>query len=232
MKRSLEKEMMDLPGNPPDLLEEDLINLRRINRTLGAYRGLLRSLGQMVEGGKTKGFSLLDVGTGCGDIPVAVVRWAKRKAITVRVVGLDPDPVTAGVARRQTEGIPEISIVRGDGFNLPFPASSFDIVFASQVLHHFSEQEIVMLLRTWSKLARRAVMVSDLIRHPLAYYGIRLLTRLFTRNPMTRTDGPLSVRRAFTVEEWRELFNLAGIGRFHLFHLFPFRVFALFPLGR
>ena len=90
MKRSLEKEMMDLPGNPPDLLEEDLINLRRINRTLGAYRGLLRSLGQMVEGGKTKGFSLLDVGTGCGDIPVAVVRWAKRKAITVRVVGLDP----------------------------------------------------------------------------------------------------------------------------------------------
>jgi ubiquinone/menaquinone biosynthesis C-methylase UbiE len=232
MKRSLDKEMMDLPGNPPHLLEEDLLNLRTLNRTLGAYRGLLHYLKQLVGGQKTLAFSLLDVGTGSGDIPIAAVRWAKRNGISASVVGLESHPITAGMAERQTRGFPEINIVRGDGFHLPFPPRTFDFVFTSQVLHHFSEEEIVLLLKAWSRVARRGIMVSDLIRNPLAYHGIRLLTRLFTRNPMTLTDAPLSVRKAFTLEEWRDLFSQARIGEFQLFHLFPFRVFALFSLGR
>ena len=174
--------MMDLPGNPATLLEEDLSNLRRINRTLGAYRGVLWGLGHLVDGKKAAPFSLLDVGTGSGDIPVAIVRWAKGKGIPVRVVALEHDPITAAVARCLTRDLPEISIVRADALHPPFSPASFDFVLSSQLLHHFSEEQIVQLLRTWSCLARRAILVSDLIRHPLAYVGIRLLTLLFTRN--------------------------------------------------
>jgi hypothetical protein len=68
------------------------------------------------------------------------------------------------------------------------------------------------------------------VRHPLAYYGIRLVTKAFTRNIMTRTDGPLSVQRAFTLEEWRELFERAGIGPFRLFAKFPFRQITIFSM--
>ncbi len=222
--------MMDLPGNPAYLLEKDLSNLKIINSYLGAYRGVLRCLERLVSEKGVSRFSLLDVGTGSGDIPVAIVRWAKRKGISVRIVGLEPNWVTARVAQRETRDFPEISIVGGDGLHPPFSRCSFDFVMASQLLHHFSEEEIVALLRIWSKLARRAILVSDLIRHPLAYYGIRLLTSLFTRNVMTRTDAPLSVRRAFTLAEWRALFHRAGIGEFQFFPLFPFRIFAFFPL--
>lgn len=231
MKRSRQKEMMDLPGNPADLLSEDLGNLRMLNRALGGYRGVVWGLDRLI--GKRKGpcCTLLDIGTGSADIPVAIVRWARDKGISVSVVALEPDPVTAEAARRLTRGLPEISIVRGDARHPPFASASFDVVLASQLLHHFSEPEIVGLLRTWSCLARRGVLVSDLIRHPLAYCAIRLLTLLFTRNEMTRTDAPLSVRRAFTLGEWRDLFRQAGIGEFSLFSLFPFRVLALFPMG-
>lgn len=222
--------MMDLPGNPADLLEEDLSHLRTINRCLGNYRGVLRCLERIVNQQETIGFSLLDVGTGSGDIPVAIVRWAKRKGISLRVVGVELDPVTAAVARRRTRDFPEISIVRGDALYPPFSTSSFDFVLSSQLLHHFSQEEVVALLKRWSRLARRGVLVSDLIRHPLAYYGIWLLTRLFTRNEMTRTDAPLSVRRAFTLAEWRELFRQTGIGEFYLFPVFPFRLLAFFLL--
>lgn len=79
-------------------------------------------------------------------------------------------------------------------------------------------------------MARRGLLVSDLIRHPLAYFAIRLMTLLFTRNEMTRRDAPLSIRRAFTLGEWRDLFKQAEIGEFSLLSLFPFRVFAFFPL--
>ncbi len=232
MTRSREKEMMDLPGLPAHLLEEDLKNLRTINLCLGAYRGLLWCLERLVKPMEKNSFSLLDVGTGSGDMPLAILRWAKRKGISATVVGLEPHPISAHIARRQTRDSPEISIVRGDGFNPPFPPLSFDFVYASQVLHHFSEEEIVALLKTWSGLARKGILVGDLIRHPLAYHGIRLLTRLFTRNKMTRTDAPLSVRRSFTLPEWKELFSRTGIGEFSLFPFFPFRLLALFPLKR
>ncbi len=221
-----------MAGVAPFRLEEDLRHLRTINRTLGAYRGLLRCLARWAKDNKVRSFSILDVGTGSGDIPVTLVRWARRRGIPVRVVGLEPNPVTARLARAETKEFPEISIVIGDAFYPPLSPSSFDFVFTSQVLHHFSDEEIIVLLRTWKTLARRGIIVSDLIRHPLAYMGILIFTRLLTRNPLTRNDGPLSVRRALTLGEWKDLFNRAAVAPFDLRHLFPFRVFARFELGK
>lgn len=229
MNRSHEKELMDLPGLDARLLEEDLRNLRIINRCLGAYRGVLWSLRRLkqTENGR---LSLLDVGTGNGDLPMAIVEWARKNGIPLRIVALEPHPVTAAVATRYTGNFPEITIVRGDGNHAPFLTGSFDFVLASQLLHHFSEDEIVDLLRKWSKLACRGILVSDLVRNRLAYYGISWLTRAFTRNEMTRTDAPLSVRRAFTLAEWKALFRRAGIGEFRLFSFFPFRMLGIFFL--
>jgi SAM-dependent methyltransferase len=229
MRRSLEKEMMDLPGNSREILEEDLANLRIINRSLGAYRGVLRYLRGVTRSGRIRTFSFLDLGTGAGDLPAALARWARNEGIDAKIVGLDLDPVTLAVARRQTECSPEVFLVRADAFRLPFAESSFDFVHASQLLHHFSEEEIVALLKDCSKIARRGVLISDLVRHPLAYYGISALTRLFSRNEMTRTDAPLSVKRAFTLGEWRALFSRAGLDAARVAPLFPFRIFAFFP---
>ena len=188
MKRSTEKEMMDLPGNPKTLLVEDLRNLRIINRYLGGYRGVIKGLKRLVRKDRMRRFSLLDVGTGSADIPKVIVRWARNRGIEATVVALEPEPVTARVAAMLTQQetnppfIPllqrgkegdfrrcGISVVRGDGMAPPFRAASFDFVLASQMLHHFSEEEIVALLRTWSRLARKAILVSDLVRDPLAY---------------------------------------------------------------
>jgi SAM-dependent methyltransferase len=227
MKRSYEKEMMDLPDQSRELLEDDLRNLRIINRCLGNYRNVVRGLNRLVGSQQLDRFSLLDVGTGSGDIPTVIARWAGRNGVAVRISALEPEPVTVAQATSQTRNFPEISVVRGDGMAPPFHPASFDFVLASQLLHHFSEEQIIRLLRIWSPLARRAIIVSDLVRHPLAYYGIRLLTKCFTRNAMTRTDAPLSVARAFTLAEWRALLREADVGPFQILSAFPFRVMAL-----
>ena len=232
MKRSTEKEMMDLPGNPKALLVEDLRNLRVINRYLGGYRGVIKGLNRMVGQDRLKQFSLLDVGTGSADIPKVIVRWARNQSIEATIVALEPDPVTAEEAAHQTQDCPEITVIRADGMIPPFQAASFDFVLASQMLHHFTEDKIIVLLKTWSALARKAILVSDLVRDPLAYYGIRLITRLFTRNEMTRFDGPLSVRRALTTKEWRALFREAAVGPFRLVPIFPYRQMTLVSVSR
>jgi 2-polyprenyl-3-methyl-5-hydroxy-6-metoxy-1,4-benzoquinol methylase len=232
VKHSEQSELMDVPGVSPGLLEGDLSNLRTLNRALGAKRGIFKFLAATLKKERMREFSLLDVGTGSADIPVAIVRWAKKRGLAARIVALDRHPVTAAVARRRARDYPEITVVRADAFAPPFAPGAFDFVLCSQVLHHFPAVEIPARLRQWAGLARRALLVSDLVRHPLAYCGIKLLTAIFTRNEITRTDAPLSVRRAFTVDEWRDIFRRAGVGPADVLPLFPFRLFARLRLSR
>jgi ubiquinone/menaquinone biosynthesis C-methylase UbiE len=224
------REMMDSPDNPRELLEDDLRNLRIINRYLGNYRAVLGGLARLIDEHKLKQFSLLDVGTGSADIPALIASWARRHHLTARLIGLDPEPMTLRAAANQIRNYPEIALLRGDGRALPLASDSVDFVLSSQMLHHFSEYDIINLLRGWSRVARRAIIVGDLVRHPVAYHGIRLVTKALTRNIMTRTDGPLSVQRAFTLEEWRDLFERAGIGSFQIFPKFPFRQITIFSM--
>jgi SAM-dependent methyltransferase len=216
--------MMDVPGQPRELLIADLDNLRTLNRYLGGYRNVLRGLAGVMNGHHRGEFSLLDIGAGSADVAAAVARWARRRKLVARISCLEREEITLGQAARRTRGLAEIRLVRGDILRPPFAPASFDFVLASQLLHHFADEQIVSLLRRWARLARRAIIVSDLVRHPLAYHGIRLLTRAWTSNIMTLSDAPLSVRRALTIEEWRGLFRQAGIGRFTVEWAVPFRM--------
>ena len=231
MNRSPDLEMMDMPGQPEEMLAENLRDLRLLNRCLGCQRNALRGLARLVNSQKLRGFTLLDIGTGSGDIPAAIARWARRRKIAARISALDRDRIACERAVDQTRGFDEITVLRGDGAAPPFRAASFDFVLASQLLHHFTDEQIVALLRRWAGLARRAIIVSDLVRHPLAYHGVRLLTRGFMRNPMTRADAPLSVKRACTIAEWNSLFQRADVGSYSVQWTFPFRVLALIMPG-
>jgi SAM-dependent methyltransferase len=231
MKRSREKEMMDLPEKPRDLFVDDLRNLRRFNRYLGGSRSVIKGLESLIRAKNVTRLSILDVGTGSADIPKAIVRWARGKAIDVKIVAVELDAIAAREALIQTQDYSEITVIRGDGAETPFHGGKFDVVIASQLLHHFSESDIVAMLRTWSGLAREAVLISDLVRHRLAYHGIGLISRLLTRNVMTRVDAPLSVLRSYTLREWRELLQRAGIGPFRISPMFPFRHMTIIGLA-
>jgi SAM-dependent methyltransferase len=224
VKRSDEKELMDYPDPPRELLEGELKNLRILNRYLGGYRCATHELSRLVRQHRLSEFSLLDVGAGSADIAAGIVLWARSKGLQAKIVALDIDPVAAQIAAERVRHLSEIMVVRGDAAAPPFATGSFDFVLASQFMHHFSEEKNVELLRTWSLLARRAILVSDLVRHPLAYYAIRCFTRVWTRNIMTLTDAPRSVERSFTAAEWGELFRRAAIGKFQLVSVFPFRI--------
>ncbi|HLF24503.1 MAG TPA: methyltransferase domain-containing protein, partial [Burkholderiales bacterium] len=166
MKRSYEKEMMDLMDNSPELLADDLRNLRMLNRYLSGSRSVTLALQRALGREPLKHVSVLDVGTGSADIPAAIFAWAKRRNVTAKIVGVDSESVTARIAANQTQQLGDIKIIQGDAGAPPFLPGSFDFVVASQFLHHFSEAKIVDLLRQWAKLARRGIVISDLVRHP------------------------------------------------------------------
>jgi SAM-dependent methyltransferase len=204
-------ELLDGPLDDPGALAGNLRDLRRVNRWLGGIAVSAAAIGSLAT--HRDELSLLDVGTGGADIPIALARGAARRGRRLRVVGLDSraevlDCAASGVAASGWQAAVELQL--GDGLALPYPDGAFDIVHASLVTHHLEPRQVVDLFVEMGRVARLGIVVNDLVRSRPAWLAAWLLTRLTTRNRYTRHDAPLSVRRAYRTSELVAL--LAGAG--------------------
>ena len=202
-------ERMDAPDLPPAQLAGALRNLTRLNTCFGGFRVAARFTARHLAL-RGKGITLLDVATGGADIPIGLVRRARAAGQRLRVVALDLHPQTVALARERCRPFPEITLVRADARALPARARSVDLVLCNLTLHHFDERGAVQVLAEMARVSRTALLVNDLRRSRL---GLLLTTLLLSlcRNPLTRADGPLSFRRAFTLEEIRGVVERAGL---------------------
>jgi len=197
---------MDRPQPVTAELEVDLHNLRQLNRYFGSYRLIERFLRRWIQ--PRSRMRILDLATGSGDIPRLVVDFARTVGAEVRVDAVDQQPSTLEIARRLSGGYPEIEFVEADV--LAFDREPYDVVLCSLALHHFAEPDAVRLLQRCRDLSKRYVLVSDLRRGWFATIGVFLLTFVFFREPMTRTDARLSAERAFSFAEFSSLAQRAG----------------------
>lgn len=200
-------ELLDDPAANPAAVAESLRNIARANRWFGgaaAVRsGLRRTIGDVPPGTT---LSLLDLGTGLGDLPAAAVRWAAGRGIRVVPVGIELNRIAATLACNA--GVPTALACAGAP---PVRDKSVDLVLVSQVAHHLTATSVVHLLRTCDRLARRAVIVADLRRDRLAPATFWCGARLLGFDRITVADGMTSLRRGFTRRELRGLLARAGI---------------------
>lgn len=190
-------------------MAESLRDLARVNRlllgtrlTLGGVDALLADLPRGAP------VSILDAGCGGGDMAAALARWAWRRGLVPRVLAVDANPAIAAVAERRFGR--EIEVRAGDMLALDLPDRSVDVATCSLVLHHFEPADAVQALRELRRVARRGVVVNDLARTWVGLVGVHGVARL-TRNPITRHDAVVSMRRAYTRRELAELLRESGL---------------------
>jgi Methyltransferase domain len=191
--RVLKPEILDTL--PEAEARASLNDLTRINRRWGGHSTLRRLLKENVDGA----FTLLDVGAASGDMGCRIREWYPQS----RVTSLDRIP-----AHLLKASEPRIA---ADAFALPFKPKSFDYVFCSLFLHHFTSDEIVMLLRGFADVASRKVLVIDLERNPVAYYFLPMTRWIFGWDSVTVNDGAISVEAAFRSGELEDLARRAGL---------------------
>jgi len=202
-----EPEWMDCPQPVSEELMADLRNLRALNRFFGSYRLVRYFLRRWLQ--PNDKVRVLDLATGSGDIPRLVAGFARRVGASVTIDAVDFQASTIEIARRLSQGFPQIEYHRADILEFGEPGS-YDLVLFSLALHHFSAEDAVKLLRRARELSRGNVLVADLRRSRLAKLGIVLLTTLFFREKMTRNDARVSIERAFSFRELDELARAAG----------------------
>lgn len=200
-------ELLDDPHADPAAVAKSLRNIARANRWFGgaaAVRfGLSRALRNVPAGSRV---SLLDLGTGLGDLPEVAVRWGTARRIRIVPVGLELNPVAARLAR--AAGLTTAVACAGAP---PIREKSVDVVLVSQVAHHLAPHSVVHLLRTCDRLARRAVIVADLRRGAMAAPAFWCGARVLAFDPVTVADGMTSLRRGFSRRELRALMAEAGV---------------------
>ena len=222
-------ELMDDPARPDRELRDALRDLGRINRYLGGRAFVLSFLDRILPAWRARGDAssgpllVLDVATGGADIPLAVARWAERRRVPVRIIAVDRHPTTVRLAREMTSACPAVSVLRADARALPFADGAFDVCLCTLALHHLAPDEALELLRHLNRLGRIGFLAADLVRGWRGYAGVWLLTRL-SRSPMLRHDGPLSVRRALSWEEYCHLAAASSVPDLRVSKLPLFRV--------
>jgi hypothetical protein len=203
-------ELLDDPDADAETVARSLRHISRANRWFGGRWAVLWGLAQALghaEPRRGARLTLLDVGTGRGDLPLAAERWAARRGVRLVPLGVELHPTAARLA---TDAGVRTTV--GCAGELPVRSKSVDVALASQVAHHLSAESVVRLLRELDRVARRAVVVADLHRSPLAALAFRAGSRALGFDAVTRHDGLVSIRRGYTVAELAALVRGAAVG--------------------
>jgi len=223
-RRSYRLEYIDTGDYTPEEYESCIGELQIVNRWMGDAHSLRTTLFPAIEADGLSGFSILDVGAGSGELLRVTANWARQTGRRVSAVGLELNERSAESIIEESERFGEISSVRGDALQLPFPDNGFDYVICSLFTHHFVDEQVVKILREMSRVAKRQIFVIDLNRHPIAYLLYTTLGKLVLHNRLLRHDGALSILRSFKADELRELGQRAGLEDILVERRFPYRL--------
>jgi ubiquinone/menaquinone biosynthesis C-methylase UbiE len=217
MQRSLIPELLDSDSGTADEIAASLSDLCRINQCfvgIATTRFLIR---QVVSRTDTQKLSLLEIASGGGQVPREARNQLKRAGVQVEVTLLD-----RASSHLKTRGN-EVRAVAGDARALPFADASFDLVSCCLFAHHLTSEELLVFVNEGLRVCRIAVLINDLIRHPLhlglVYAGLPLY-----RGRLTRYDAPASVRAAYTPQEMIRILQRTNASNVSLSRHYLFRI--------
>ena len=206
-------EHLDGPLDDQRMLAGNLRDLRLLNRLSGGVALSRWGVNRLLDGSSEAG-TVIDVGTGGADIPVALLADAVWRGRTLEVTAVDSrsEVLTAArLARPSLDRIPRLRLALVDPHRLPYRNETFDVGHASLVVHHLDEDAAIRFLAELGRVSRGGVVINDLHRGELGLFGAWLAGRFLTRNRYTREDSLLSVRRAYTIAETEALLRKAGL---------------------
>ncbi len=222
-QRATGHEIMDDLNCQGEVVTQTLRELDFINRWLGGNTITLQGIFKVLKSHKKKKVRIADLGCGSGELLHLIYQRAQREHYGVELVGIDANPHIVNYATEMI--VPSYPMVfqSTNVLSASFQEEVYDIITATLFTHHFTDDELVYLLKRWTQQARIAVVINDLHRHFLAYHSIRLLTLLFSKSSMVKYDAPLSVRKGFTRKELQTILKRAGITHYQLAWRWAFR---------
>jgi Methyltransferase domain len=193
--RRMGHELLDAPDVPDALVERSHADIARANALFGGTRAVVSRVRAIADRLPMMPL-VVDVGAGSGDILDAV-------CVTLRETGRRPRPVAVDLAHSLAPAVRRRGayFVCGSILALPLQTAAADLVIAAQVVHHFPPTAMHSVIAELNRVARHAVLISDLRRSWVAAAGLWLTSFPLGFDPVSRHDGVVSVLRGFAPHE-------------------------------
>lgn len=193
------RELMDDPDCDPARLRRTYAQFASLNRLLSGWRGIYRrQIRPLLSPGKPT--TLLDIGSGGGDIARGLARRAARDGLRLSITAIDPDERAHAYATDQP-AVPGVVFHRASTADLVAERARFDVVVSNHLLHHLEAPELSAVLDDSRQLARRLVLHNDIARSRAAYVGYAVVSLPVARGSFLRVDGLRSIRRSYRPAE-------------------------------
>jgi SAM-dependent methyltransferase len=212
-RRNALTELMDSDATDFATFRDCLVDLAKVNRLTLAYRPTLRFFADLAEAGRLprdRVITVVDVGSGFGDMLRKLDRWAARRGLRLDLTGVDLNPWSARTAVAATAPERPIRYVTANVFDFS-PERPIDIVISSLFTHHLDDGSLVRFIAWMEANAAIGWFVNDLHRHPLPYHAFRIASRALRFHHFVQHDGPISIARAFDAHDWRDALAAAGL---------------------
>lgn len=207
------------------IIVQTLNEIERINRLLGGNSVTIDGLRKLFE--KSPGspalISVADLGCGGGAMSDLVWIWGLRNNLHMKITGFDANPHIIDYCNTRFHNHQKLHFECLDIKENSFTSQRFDIIMATLFIHHFTNEELVSLISQFATQTRIGIVINDLHRHWLAYYAIKIITKLFSKSEMVKYDAPLSVLRGFKKTELIEILKKSGIKNFSIKWKWAFR---------
>jgi 2-polyprenyl-3-methyl-5-hydroxy-6-metoxy-1,4-benzoquinol methylase len=221
--RSYQKELLDGENIPFADIAINMQELNFINASLGGHAITIRGLRKLLKGrneNKSR-LSVCEIGCGGGDNLEVISEWCRRRNIPVEIIGIDKNHECIEFAKSKGK-ILNANWISSD-YRLVHLSNKPDIIFSSLFCHHFNDKEVVKIFEWMSQNSKIGFFINDLHRNGLAFYSIKLLTKLFSNSYLVKNDAPLSVARGFKRNELEKFLKMANINNYNIRWKWAFR---------
>jgi 2-polyprenyl-3-methyl-5-hydroxy-6-metoxy-1,4-benzoquinol methylase len=227
-QRSYQKELLDVDSIPFNDIRQNMHELDVINRWLGGHAITVNAFKALAK--DKKEITVCEIGCGGGDNLLAIHRFCTKKNIKVNLIGIDIKEECIMYAKSRNAIIENAVWITSDYQKVAFEAKP-DIIFSSLFCHHFREEELLIQIDWMKNNAAIGFFINDLHRNTIAYYSIKILTRLFSSSYLVKNDAPLSVARGFKRKELQQLCTAAKVNTATVIWKWAFRYVVMYTHG-
>ncbi|MGZ8510512.1 MAG: methyltransferase domain-containing protein [Chitinophagaceae bacterium] len=224
-QRSYKKELMDEDNIPFEAMAQTLKELNVVNSRLGGHAITLSGVRQLLEG--KEAVTICEIGCGGGDNLFAIQQYCLTKNIQAGFIGIDINPECIAFAKKQYPRMP-CEWICSDYALVNFENNRPGIIFSSLFCHHFTDDQLISMLKWQQQNCRQGFFINDLHRHWLAYYLIKYITKFFSKSYLVKNDACLSVARSFRKKDWELFFQKAGLKEYTIDWRWAFRFIVIF----
>ena len=200
--RNREEELMDDFSMEGNELSTALQTIASINQKLGGNKLTLNCVKQLLKSvDKSQPITICDVGCGNGDMLREIAKFGLLNGYHFDLIGIDANAYTISEAKQLSKNFPNINYIQENILHKQKSQVRFDITLFTLTLHHFSDDEINLILQDYLAKSKLGIVINDLHRSAIAYHLFQLVCFVFQLKEMPKKDGLLSILKGFKKEE-------------------------------